>query len=173
MYRLMNVGAVIGAFFGGWLSDWSARRNPRSGRIVLMQVYLVSFAAMTVLIFQVRWSEAALLYALLFSFGIIFPIGFWNCVLPMLSAVIRPEMRSTGFGLLALFFQGLSLSIVSALIGVLTDRMGLQQMLFWTITVPYLANAGVWCFFYRIYPRDAAAMQQQLEASAATHANSA
>jgi MFS family permease len=164
MYGLMHAGIVIGAFAGGWLSDWVNRLKPRSGRIVLMQAYLIVFAAMAVLIFQVPWRAPTQLSALLFVFGVIFPVGFSGCVLPMLSAVVRPELRSTGFGLLESFVQGLSLTIVSALAGVLADHIGLQQTLFWVITAPYLLNAGVWSFLYRKYPRDAAMMQQQLEA---------
>ena len=64
-------------------------------------------------------------------------------------------------------------TVVSALVGVLADRMGLPHLLFWAITVPYLANAGVWCFFYRCYPRDTAAMEQQLAVSAAPRATGA
>ncbi len=163
MFGLMQFGVVLGSFLGGLLGDWAERRHPRAGRIMLMQVYLAAFAAMTGLIFQLAWHAPAAGYALLFVFGVIFPIGFSGCVLPMLATVISPEMRSTGFGLLSSFFQGLSLAVLSLTVGILADRHGLSAMLFWAVTIPYMMNAIVWFWFYRIYPSDVANLQRQLD----------
>jgi hypothetical protein len=135
-----------------------------------MQAYLVTVAATTIFVFQVPWEGSKYSYPLLFLFGVIFPIGFTGSVLPMLSTVVLPEMRSTGFGLLASFFQGLSLTVVSAMIGFLADRIGLQRTLFFAVTLPYLANASLWFLLYRTYPADAAKMQGELDARRASPA---
>lgn len=162
MFGVMNVGVVIGALIGGPMSDRIALKRPRLGRIVLMQCYLVTFAVMTLLIFQVPWSDAATYFALLFLFGILFPVGFAGAVLPMLSAVMLPEIRGTGFGMLASFVQGSSLMFFSLLVGLFSDRYGMARMLLLVVTVPYLLNAAFWFLFYRTYPRDAAAVHEEL-----------
>jgi MFS family permease len=164
LYGIMHVGVVLGALIGGPLSDAIAVRHPARGRILLMQIYLLLFAAMTWFMFEVAWPNSGWYYACYFVFGVLFPIGFSGCVLPMLSAVVRPELRGTAFGLLASFLQGLSLIFVSLWLGAMANGHGLDQLLFWAVTVPYLVNAAMWALFYRTYPRDAEVMRRSLEA---------
>lgn len=167
IYGTMHIGAVIGAMLGGVLGDWAELRSPLKGRIQLMQLYLVVFALFTIVIFQIPRMSEPIAFVVLFCFGVVFPIGFSGCVLPMLSTVILPEMRGTGFGLLACLCQGLSLTITSLTVGALATQYGLQRMLFLSITVPYALNAIIWTRFYRIYPKDVAEMQRRLDARAA------
>lgn len=154
LYGLMHVGAVAGAVIGGQLGDWMERRRPYRGRVQLMQAYLVAFAVLTLLIFQARWHSAIVGGTLLVVFGTLLPIGFAGCVLPMLSLVVPPAMRSTGFALLASFIQGASLTVTSLAVGAAADRHGLARALFWATTVPYALNAVVWFGFYSVFRRD-------------------
>lgn len=159
LYGILHLGGMLGSYAGGWLGDWVDRRNPQRGRIQLMQGYLLLFALFTLLLFQSGRPGLTFDVVVLFAFGVVLPVGFSGCVLPMVSTVVPPGLRSTGFALLASFCQGLSLTLVSLVVGWLTPRFGLQRLLFWATTVPYALNAVLWSGFYRAYAADAAAVR--------------
>src|SRR5690349_5167343 len=58
------LGFTISSFVGGLLGDWFARRNPRTGRIILMQLYLAAFAVMSFLAMQVDWDSRVVEYCI-------------------------------------------------------------------------------------------------------------
>jgi MFS family permease len=94
----VNVASLIGAFFGGWLADRLMRHTIR-GRII------VSALGMSLLIpslFGVG-NSATLTTAILFL--IVFGIGwgFFDCNnMPILSQIVRPGLRATGYGVMNL-----------------------------------------------------------------------
>jgi MFS family permease len=159
-FGTLQAGSILGSVLGGLAGDWIERIRPGRGRIQMMQIYLCTFALLSWVNFQVPVSHRGALYVLAFVTGVVYPIGFSGCVLPMLAAVTAPEIRGAAFGLLASFFQGASLAVISFLVGAWGDRWGLTRMLVCAITVPYLVNAAVWFGFYSIYPRDAARQGQ-------------
>ena len=63
--------------------------------------------------------------------------------------------------------QGLISAVLSLMLGRLADAWGLPTVMFWMVTVPYAINAVYWFLFYRVYPRDVAAMQAHRAATAA------
>ena len=65
------------------------------------------------------------------------------------------------FALYRLFSALLSLGL-----GYLAQTFGLQNVMFWMVTVPYAINAVFWFVFYRAYPRDVAAQQARNAAQA-------
>jgi predicted MFS family arabinose efflux permease len=147
------VGYIVSSFLGGLLGDWAHRRAGFKGRIVLMQVYLVIYAAMAFLCLQIAW-PVWLYYPLFFIFGLISALGFPGAVMPLVSAVVLPEVRSTAFGFLFSFVQGGVAAALSLGVGWLAQRHGLLPVVFWLTTVPYLLNAAFWFLFYRTVPRD-------------------
>jgi MFS family permease len=164
------VGFTVSSFVGGLLGDQFARRNPRTGRITLMQLYLLAFAALSFLAMQIDWPTRLLDYAVWLIFGLVGSIGFSGCVLPMVSNVVLPQYRGTAFALLFSFVQGALAAILSIFLGGLAENFGLRPVMLWMVTVPYALNAVFWFTFYRTYPRDAERMQQELAAEAAAHA---
>lgn len=94
----VNIASLIGAFAGGWLADKLMRDTVR-GRIY------VSALGMSLLIptlFGVG-NSSTLLVAILFLtlFGIGW--GFFDCNnMPILSQIVRPELRATGYGIMNL-----------------------------------------------------------------------
>src|SRR5690349_6413475 len=94
---------TISSFVGGLLGDWFDKRNPRTGRIILMQLYLAAFAVMSFLAMQIDWGSHAVDYGIWLIFGLFASIGFSGCVLPMVSNVVLPQYRSTAFALLFSF----------------------------------------------------------------------
>lgn len=94
----VNLASLAGAFAGGWAADRLMRRTIR-GRI------LISALGMTLFIpalFGVG-NSTSLLMAVLFL--IVFGIGwgFFDCNnMPILSQIVRPELRATGYGIMNL-----------------------------------------------------------------------
>ena len=94
----VNIACLIGAFVGGLLADRWMHRTER-GRI------FVSAAGMTLLIpalFGVG-NAGTLLVAILFL--VVFGLGFgvFDCNnMPILSQIVRPELRATGYGIMNL-----------------------------------------------------------------------
>ena len=153
------LGFTISSFVGGLLGDWFERKNPNGGRILLMQIYLVAFAALSFLAMQVDWGNRALEYAVWLAFGLVGSIGFSGCVLPMVSNVVPAEYRGTAFALLFSFVQGALAALLSLALGGLAQQYGLRPVMLWLVTAPYAVNAAFWFLFYRFYPQDVAAQQ--------------
>lgn len=83
-----SVGAAISAFLGGRLADLFVKRFGEKGRIMLMQLYLVTFACTVALATQIPYEGSLPALAISFVLGLIFSIGFSGCVLPMVSNVV-------------------------------------------------------------------------------------
>lgn len=159
---VFSLGAMISSFIGGLLGDWFDRKNPDKGRIMLMQIYMVTFALFTFLSTQIVWSTAGY-YVIWFLTGLVFSIGFSGCGQPILSNVVPPEMAGTAFALVFALIQGLLTALLSLMAGFLADRFGLQFVMFWMISVPYVLNAFFWFLFYKPYPKDVAAVQAHIK----------
>ena len=99
-------------------------------------------------------------YVIWFLTGLVFSIGFSGCVQPMLASVVPSELAGTAFALLFALIQGLISALLSLLMGFLAERFGLQVVMFWMVSVPYLLNALYWFLFYTPYPRDVAAIKE-------------
>jgi len=94
-----QLAAIGGAILGGWLADRWARRAVR-GRIyvsaigmslIIPAMFGVGFAPQTGLL----W--VAIVFLLLFGLG----WGFFDCNnMPILCQIVRPELRSTGYGIM-------------------------------------------------------------------------
>lgn len=164
------LGFTISSFLGGLIGDWFAKRNPRTGRIILMQLYLAAFAVLSFLAMQIDWPSRVFDYGIWLLFGLFGSIGFSGCVLPMVSTVVLPQYRGTAFALLFSFVQGALAAIMSIFLGELAQNFGLRPVMFWMVTVPYAINVVFWFLFYRTYPRDQERLKQQLAAEQAAPA---
>ncbi len=161
---MFTLGFGISSFLGGFLGDRFDKRYGPKGRVMLMQLYLVAFAVMSFVALQIDWGRGGLVYVVLFLFGLISAIGFSGSVLPMVSAVVPPQMSATAFAVLFSLIQGLISAVLSLALGYLAQTFGLQSVMLWMVTVPYAINAVFWFAFYRVYPRDVAAQQARLAA---------
>jgi MFS family permease len=164
------LGFTISSFLGGLIGDWFAKRNPHTGRVILMQLYLAAFAVLSFLAMQIDWPSRVFDYGIWLLFGLFGSIGFSGCVLPMVSNVVLPQYRGTAFALLFSFVQGALAAIMSIFLGELAQSFGLRPVMFWMVTVPYAINVVFWFLFYRTYPRDQERLKQQLAAEQAAPA---
>lgn len=166
LFTVFMAGFSVSSFLGGFLGDRFDKRFGPKGRIMLMQLYLLAFAIMSFLALQIDWGHGVMLYVILFLFGLIGSIGFSGVVLPMVSAVVPPELSATAFAVLFSLVQGLVSALMSLALGYAAQAWGLQNVMFWLITVPYAINAAYWFLFYRVYPQDVAAQQARMAARA-------
>jgi MFS family permease len=116
LYTVFFGGFAVSSMLGGFLGDWFDKRFGPRGRVMLMQLYLATFAVMSYLALQVDWGRGITLYIVLFLFGLIGSIGFSGCVLPMVSAVVPPQLSATAFAVL-LLVQGLFSALLSLGLG--------------------------------------------------------
>jgi len=153
------LGAVISGLAGGFLGDWFERRFGHRGRVMMMQGYLVAYAVTTALLFQVDWGTGVAVYVAVFVTGLVSSIGHPGAVLPIVGSVVPKAVVATAYALIFSFVQGLFAALFSLAFGFLADALGLQTLMFWLISVPYLINAVLWTLMYRIYPKDARAQE--------------
>lgn len=157
------IGYVFSSFIGGLIGDWFAKKSPKYGRIVLMQIFLVVFALMSLLAMQVAWPAKWMYIPVFFTFGLVGSIGMTGAFLPMVTAVVEPHLRSSAFGFLFSLVQGGVTALLSLLVGWLSTQIGLMSTCFWVGTLPYLINAVLWFAFYKVYPIDHAKFEKRLE----------
>jgi MFS transporter, Spinster family, sphingosine-1-phosphate transporter len=93
-----QVAAIVGAALGGWLADLWMRRH-RRGRI------FVSAIGMTLIVPAIFGMGIASSLGMAVAFLILFGLGwgFFDCNhMPILSQIVRPELRATGYGIMNL-----------------------------------------------------------------------
>lgn len=93
-----QVAAILGVMSGGWLADRWMRTNER-GRIY---VSAVGVSLIAVAIFGVGSAgtlASAITFLIVFGLG----WGFFDCNnMPILSQIVRPQLRATGYGIMNL-----------------------------------------------------------------------
>jgi hypothetical protein len=92
---------------------------------------------------QIDWPHWTY-YPLFFAFGLISAIGMPGSVMPLVSAAVAPEVRSTAFGLLFSFVHGGVTALLSVAVGWLGQNYGLPLTVLWLTTVAYALNAVLW-----------------------------
>ena len=102
-----QVAAILSAILGGWLSDYWVRRNIRGKTFVSA----IGMSCIVAAIFGVgNANTLAIAVAFLVVFGIGW--GFFDCNnMPILSQIVRPELRATGYGIMnfvSISFGGLA-----------------------------------------------------------------
>ncbi|MFT2817486.1 MFS transporter [Leifsonia sp. A12D58] len=164
LMSVFMLGAVISGLVGGLLGDFFERRFGPRGRVIMMQGYLALYAIATLMLFQFDWGHGPALYVMIFLTGLVSSFGHPGAVLPIVGSVVSKKVVATAYALIFSFVQGLFAGLFSLAFGFLADSLGLQTLMFWFITIPYLLNAVLWTVMYRIYPKDLAAQRARDEA---------
>lgn len=102
-----QVAAIVGAFIGGWLADrWMLRHN--RGRIFVSAIGMSMIVPALFGVGNAGTLTAAVLFLILFGLG----WGFFDGNnMPILSQIVRPELRATGYGIMnfvSISFGGLA-----------------------------------------------------------------
>lgn len=93
-----QVAAIFGAIIGGWLADRWMRRSDR-GRIFTSAIGMVMIVPAIFGVGNANTLTFAVLFLILFGLG----WGFFDCNnMPILSQIVRPHLRATGYGIMNL-----------------------------------------------------------------------
>lgn len=94
----VNVASIAGAVLGGWLADRWMRRSMR-GRIYTSALGMSMLIPSLFGVGDAGSLTVAILFLALFGLG----WGFFDCNnMPILSQIVRPELRATGYGIMNL-----------------------------------------------------------------------
>lgn len=149
----VNLAALAGAFLGGWWADRLMRHGAR-GRIY------VSALGMSVLIPSLFGVGDAGTLALAIFFLVLFGLGwgfFDGNNMPILSQIVRPELRATGYGIMN--FVSISCGgLADWGFGVLRDRQVPLQVIFGVFAAAALLSV---VFVLLIQPRNELSLQEK------------
>ncbi|MEV5205098.1 MFS transporter [Streptomyces sp. NPDC053720] len=164
------VAYIAGTLLGGVITDRLHRRNPRTGRIRVMQCVLFAYVAMAAVTTQITWSSQSA-YFLLFALIAAVQSALPGINRPLTMAAVLPELRSAAFALM-LSVEAAGWAVTTLCVGFVGDAFGLQTAFLWFVVVLTLIGALLITLLYRTYPRDAAAVQAELDRRSATAATS-
>jgi MFS family permease len=89
-------GAIVGAIAGGWLADRWMRRNVR-GRVFASAIGMGMIVPAIFGVGNAGYLTVAVAFLVLFGLG----WGVFDCNnMPILSQIVRPHLRATGYGLM-------------------------------------------------------------------------
>jgi MFS family permease len=119
------VAAIVGAALGGWLADRWMRRRQR-GRIFASAIGMSLIVPAIFGMGNAGSLDWAVPFLILFGLG----WGFFDCNnMPILSQIVRPELRATGYGVMN--FVSISCGgLADWGFGVLRDRQVPLQVIF-------------------------------------------
>jgi MFS family permease len=119
------LAAIVGAAIGGWLADRWMRRRQR-GRIFVSAIGMCFIVPAILGVGNAGSLELAVVFLILFGLG----WGFFDCNnMPILSQLVRPELRATGYGIMN--FVSISCGgLADWGFGVLRDRQVPLNMIF-------------------------------------------
>lgn len=134
----VNLAALAGAFFGGWLADLRMRTSVR-GRIHVSALGMLLIVPALLGIGYAGSLTIAVLFLILFGIG----WGFFDCNnMPILSQIARPQLRATGYG----FMNLVSIScggFADWIYGICRDRQLGDDVFFGVVACATLLSAGL------------------------------
>ncbi|SCF56749.1 MFS transporter [Streptomyces sp. Ncost-T10-10d] len=159
------IAYFAGTFLGGLVTDRVHRRNPRTGRVAALQFTVFAYALGAYVTTQFVWSSLGT-YIALFSVLAFVQGATPGINRPLVMSVTLPEMRSAAFALM-LSAEAAGWAFTTVLVGYIGDAFGLQAAFLWVVVVLMLANGILLTLLYRTCPRDASALQAELDRRAA------
>lgn len=150
-----GVGYLVGTIGGGLVTDALNRRNPRSGRIVVLQVAQFGFAAAAIIGTQFNWHSIAVFAVFWALMGMMQGINP-GVNRPIVMAVIPPELRGAAFALMLSVFEAFAYVVYNLAAGYLSDAIGLKTVILLIPGILMIVNGFYCTLLYRTYPKDAA-----------------
>ncbi|EQD86075.1 putative MFS family arabinose efflux permease [Saccharopolyspora erythraea NRRL 2338] len=150
-----SLGYVVGTLLGGRVLDRLHLALPRSGRVVMLQVSQLGFAAIAFVTLQIT-AENIASYAALFAM-----LGLLQGQVPVVNrplvmAVVPPHLRAMAFAVSVYLVESLAYGGYALLTGYLGDQIGLRSSLVLITAGLTAANGLASAALYRPYARDSA-----------------
>jgi len=158
-----GIGYFLGTLVGGEVADRVQRRNPRTGRIMLLQVAQLAFGVVAYVGFQFDWGSIAV-YSVFF--GVLSFLQGVNPGInrPIVMSVVPPELRAAAFTVMLSIVQSIGWAIYALGAGFLADAIGLRATFLWLLVIVMIVNGLFVSLIYRPYVRDSEAMDAELAA---------
>ena len=94
----VNIACICGAVLGGWAAD-RLMRHTAAGRIFVSVLGMALFIPSLFGVGNAGTLEVAIAFLIVFGLG----WGFFDCNnMPILSQIVRPDLRATGYGVMNL-----------------------------------------------------------------------
>ena len=155
------IGAALSTLIGGLLGDWAERKNPRFGRLFVLQGSRAMMALLGYFFFQQVSGGMMNFFVVALLFGLFMDMAFPAAIAPMIAAVNVPEQRSTAYAVNRLA-NGLIQALVAAIVALVGNSITLTNLFFWTVTVSLIISVISWFAFYPFYYKDRMAMNDIL-----------
>lgn len=157
VFAVIIIGQAVAQFLGGVVADWAHRRSPERGRIIVSQFSILNGVWMTAVLFSVPLGFVPLMIVGLLMGCMIGWAGKGGRD-PILQSVLRPELRSTAWAMIAAVEGGLS-ALAAFLAGWLAEVYGLQTAMLACVPVSWLLLFLCWFGYYVTYPKDEARLR--------------
>jgi len=157
VFGVILIGQAVAQLVGGLVADSAHRRSPLRGRIVVSQISILNGVWMTAFIFGVSLGFVPLIVAGFITGCLIGWAGKGGRD-PILQAVLRPELRSTAWAMIAAVEGGLS-ALSAFLAGWLAEAYGLQTAMLLCVPVSWFVLFLCWFGYYATYPQDEARLR--------------
>jgi MFS family permease len=162
VFAVIIVGQAVAQILGGWIADWMHGRDPNRGRIIVSQFSIFNGVWMTAVLFSIKMSFLPLMVIALLM-GMMIGWAGKGGRDPILQAVLRPELRSTAWALIAAVEGGLS-ALAAFLAGALAENYGLNLAMLLCVPLSWSLLFLCWFAYYYTYPRDAERLRGQMAA---------
>ncbi|NEB80860.1 MFS transporter [Streptomyces sp. SID14478] len=165
-----GLGYFLGTVAGGILTDRVHRAHPWHGRVTLLQLAQLLYAAAAFLGTQIDWGSI-MVFAALFGVMAFFQGLNPGINRPLVMAVTLPELRGPAFAVLISIAEALAYAIFALGAGALGEAIGLQTVFLWVLVVLMAANAAFCGLLHLTYPADVRAVRSEIDRrnSAAVH----
>jgi MFS family permease len=160
VFAVIIVGQAVAQFVGGVVADWAHRRSPKRGRILVSQFSILNGVWMTAILFSVPLGFVPLMFIGLAMGSMIGWAGKGGRD-PILQSVLRPELRSTAWAMIAAVEGGLS-ALSAFLAGWLAEAYGLQTAMLACVPVSWFLLFLCWFAYYITYPKDEARLREAM-----------
>jgi MFS family permease len=157
VFAVIIIGQAVAQLLGGVIADWAHRRSPKRGRIVVSQISILNGVWMTAVLFSVPLGFVPLMIVGLLMGCMIGWAGKGGRD-PILQSVLRPELRSTAWAMIAAVEGGLS-ALSAFLAGWLAVKYGLQTAMLVCVPASWVLLFLCWFGYYFTYPRDEARLR--------------
>ncbi len=186
IFAIIALGAALGNLLGGFLTDRAAKWRPKSGKIILAQIAVLSGIPLAIIIFALipKVTDSMPLFLI---FGVLTGLLItWNTPInnSIFSEIFEPEIRGTVYSVDRVFEGGIAalgtvfVSAVAAFLGYVTpigeigslppavrytNMMALSQAMLWVAVIPWIFCLIFYTFVYKTYPKDAEKIRTLLE----------
>ncbi|MEM7800862.1 MAG: MFS transporter [Chloroflexota bacterium] len=155
-------GVMLGSLAGAFLIGRIQAAYPRYGRLGTFVVLLSLALVATIFGTQFRY-ETTLIYSIAFACWGVAKGGLQTVSFPVLHAVLPPEKRGPATALAESARACVTL-ITGLLVGVLSDRFGLQLIFSLIVVGGALLQLMTFLFILPVYQQDVTALHEHLEA---------